>query len=305
MYTHYVPGIALLAAANVMLARRRRWLDAVAIDSLTALSLLPWMAWLIPQLKAWGAHHVGYALTGGAASEFVLKLAFWAMSFTVGEAIPDPALLLGALLVPLVLILAFLGLRRNSELAWLAVPAAAVGFLGVTRWVAYPFIPARMIFCFPLFLTLLISGAATHRRIGRIAMWGMIAASLSGIWCYFYLEGFRNKQYPLPMAEIGERIRAASTGAHAAVLVDSSNSDIIGLRYARAICRSLSRPKIRAPRRRWHAGSPTRPSARSGFSATPTTPHQKGSTRDSLRSSARGCASPLIPARPLRRSNFD
>jgi hypothetical protein len=63
-------------------------------------------------------------------------------------------------------------------------------------------------------------------------MWAMLAASLSGIWCYFHLEGFRNKQYPLPMAEIGARIRAASTSGRAAVLVDSSNSDIIGLRYA-------------------------------------------------------------------------
>jgi Dolichyl-phosphate-mannose-protein mannosyltransferase len=232
IYTHYVPGIGLLAAANLVLARRRRWLDAVAIDALTALALLPWMAWLIPQLKTWGAHHVGYALTGAGASEFVLKLAYWAMSFTMGEAIPDPVLLLGALLVPLVLIVALPGLRRNREVAWLAVAAAAVGFLGVTRWVAYPFIPARMIFCFPLFLTFFIAGAAAHRRAGRIAMWGMIAASLSGIWCYFHLEGFRNKQYPLPMAEIGARIRAGSVAGHAAVLVDSSNSDIIGLRYA-------------------------------------------------------------------------
>jgi len=71
-----------------------------------------------------------------------------------------------------------------------------------------------------------------HRRIGRVAMAGMLAASLSGIWCYFHLEGFRNKQYPLPMAEIGARILAESTAADSAVLVDSSNSDIFGLRYA-------------------------------------------------------------------------
>ncbi|MGA7239395.1 MAG: hypothetical protein WBY44_27175, partial [Bryobacteraceae bacterium] len=209
-----------------------RWRDAAALDGLIVLALLPWMAWLIPQLREWGAHHVGYALTGGMATELVLKLAYWAMSFTMGEAIPDPVLLLGALLVPLVLILAFFGLRRRSELAWLAIPAAAVGFLGVTRWVAYPFIPARMIFCFPLFLTFFIAGAAAHRRVGKIARWGMLAASLSGVWCYFHLEGFRNKQYPLPMAEIGARIRAGSTAGHAAVLVDSSNSDIIGLHYA-------------------------------------------------------------------------
>ena len=232
IYTHYVPGVALIAAANVVLARGGRWRDAAALDGLTALVLLPWMAWLVPQLKAWGAHHVGYALTGGMATELVLKLAYWAMSFTMGEAIPDAALLLGALLVPIVLVLAFFGLRRRGELAWIAIPAAAVGFLGVTRWVAYPFIPARMIFCFPLFLTFFVAGAAAHRRVGSVAQWGMLVASLSGIWCYFHLEGFRNKQYPLQMAEIGARIHAGSTGGREAVLVDSSNSDIIGLHYA-------------------------------------------------------------------------
>jgi uncharacterized membrane protein len=56
MYTHYIPGVALLSAANVVLARRGRWRDATAIDALTALSLLPRRAWLIPQLKAWGSH---------------------------------------------------------------------------------------------------------------------------------------------------------------------------------------------------------------------------------------------------------
>jgi hypothetical protein len=168
MYTHYVPGLALLAAANVVLAQRGRLRDAALIDALTALALLPWMAWLIPQLKAWGAHHVGYALTGGAATEFVLKLAYWAMSFTMGEAIPDPTLLLGVILVPLVLILVFIGGRRQREIAWLAIPATAVGFLGVTRWVAYPFIPARMIFCFPLFLTFFDRwrGSPSARRAG-------------------------------------------------------------------------------------------------------------------------------------------
>src|SRR5581483_9333946 len=152
--------------------------------------------------------------------------------FTMGEAIPDAVLFLGAVLVPMILALALAGAARDREVTWIAVPAAVIGFLGVTRWVAYPFIPARMIFWFPIFLVLFLTGTARYQRLGTVARWGMLAACLSGIWCYFHRDGFRNKQYPLPMAEIAERIRSASDPRQTAVLVDSSNSDIIGLRYA-------------------------------------------------------------------------
>ena len=232
IYTHYVPGIALLAAANVVLARRRRWLDLAALDGLTAFALAPWLAWMIPQLEVWGAHHVAYALTGGAGTEIALKLAYWAMSFTMGEAIPDSVLIPGTVLVPAVLALTLAGAGKSRDAAWLGVPAVIVGFLGVTRWVAYPFIPARMIFCFPIFMAFFIGGAARYRVAGRVALCAMLAVSLSGIWCYFHLIGFRNKQYPLPMREIASRILSGLRDGRTTVLVDSSNSDIIGLRYA-------------------------------------------------------------------------
>jgi hypothetical protein len=227
-----VPGAALLTAANVALLRRGRWRDAAAVDTLCALAMAPWMVWLIPQLQTWSSHHVSYALTGGAATEIVLKLAYWSMSFTLGEAIADPVLISGAIIVPLTLLLALAGARRNGELALIALAAAAVGFLGVTKWVAYPFIPARMIFFFPLFLTFFTEGAVSHRRVGTISFLALLITSLSGIWCYFHLQGFRNKQYPLPMDQIATRIRTTSDLLHPAILVDESNSDIIGLRFA-------------------------------------------------------------------------
>lgn len=232
MYTHYVPGVALAAAANVVLARRRRWRDAAALDALLALALAPWLAELIPQLQVWSAHRVPYTLTGALITEIALKLAYWGMSFTLGEAIPDAVLIAGAVAVPLVLALVFDATRHKREIAWLALPAAAIGFLGVTRWVSYPFIPARMIFCFPLFLWLFVEGSALHRRLGCVARGAMLAVSLCGLWSYFHLIGFRNLQYPLPMRDIAARILAARSSGPSEILVDSTNSDVFGLQYA-------------------------------------------------------------------------
>lgn len=229
LYTHYIPGIALAGAANVALLRRGRWRDAAGLDLAALAALAPWMAWLIPQLAMWSVHHVPYSLTGGIITETVLKLGYWAMSFSLGEAIPDAMLAAGAAIVAAVLWLLFLGWRRDRELRWLALTAAAIGFLGVTRWVSYPFVPARMIFLYPLFLIFAMMGAAQYRKFGSALVAAILLASIAGVWCYFHLEGFRNKEYPMPMDEIAARIRASGSRA---VLVDATNSDAIGLQYA-------------------------------------------------------------------------
>jgi len=93
-------------------------------------------------------------------------------------------------------------------------------------------VPARMIFLFPLFLMLLISGAAVHRRLGPVVVGAMLALSVCGIWSYFHKTGFRNKQYPIPMVEIAGSMERQSNPGNSVVLVDSANSDPLALRYA-------------------------------------------------------------------------
>ena len=171
-------------------------------------------------------------VTGAMLSEIPVKLAFWAMSFVMGEAVPDVVLVLGCLVLPLAGALALSGARRDRELLWIAAPAAVIGFIGVARWVSYPFIPARMLFVFPFFLLLFLTGAMAHRRAGRLAAAAMLALSVSGVWCYFHKTGFRNKEYPLPIREIAAHIRQSSTAADSAILVDSANSDPTAMEYA-------------------------------------------------------------------------
>jgi hypothetical protein len=113
---------------------------------------------------------------------------------------------------------------------------AAIGFIGVARWVSYPFMPARMLFVLPFFLLLVAQGATqgsvASRRWGSLAVAAMLLLSLSGIWCYFHKTGFRNKQYPLPIQQIADRILRDSRAVDSRILVDSTNSDPIALLYA-------------------------------------------------------------------------
>ncbi|MGA2725394.1 MAG: glycosyltransferase family 39 protein [Bryobacteraceae bacterium] len=232
LYTHYVPGLAMLATANLALLRKRRFRDAIGMDTLLALAYLPWMGRLAASLGSWGTHTGTYMVTGAMLSEIPVKLAFWAMSFAMGEAVPDMVLMLGSVVLLLAGTLALSGARRERELVWIAAPAASIGFVGVARWVSYPFIPARMLFVFPFLLLLFVAGATAHRRAGALAVIAMLALSVSGVWCYFHKTGFRNKQYPLPIREIASYIRQSSTAADSAILVDSINSDPNAMEYA-------------------------------------------------------------------------
>ena len=232
LYTHYVPGLALLATANIALLRKRRFRDAIGIDALVALSYLPWIARLAASLGSWGARTQTYMVTGAMLWEIPAKLAFWAVSFVMGEAVPDVVLVLGGLVMLLAGVLALAGARREREVVWIAAPAAVIGFIGVARWVSYPFIPARMLFVFPFFLLLFLTGAVAHRRVGALAVTSMLALSVSGVWCYFHKTDFRNKEYAVPIQEIAAHIRQSSTAADSAILVDSANSDPSAMEYA-------------------------------------------------------------------------
>jgi hypothetical protein len=232
LYTHYVVGIALIAAANLVLFYRRRWRPALAIDCAVAIAYLPWIWRLAASLASWGTNSRSYALSGSRILEVPVKFAYWSMSFLMGEAVPDAVLVLGALALPLVAFVAWHGARRNPEFAWVAATLAAIGFIGVARWVSYPFVPARMLFVLPFFLLLVAQGAGACRRWGDFAVAAMLLLSLSGIWSYFHKTGFRNKQYPLPIQQIAGRILRDSRDVDSAILVDSTNSDPIALLYA-------------------------------------------------------------------------
>jgi len=230
-YTHYVPGLALLTIANAAALAKRRWRDLALMDAAIAIGLAPWAWWMVRSLGAWSRHDTSYAVVGGA-TQTLLKLGYWAMSFSMGEAAPDAVLVAVVLLAPIFAWVALAGTGRaerpfSGRLAVITAGLALIGFIGVARWVSYPFVPARLLFLLPLVLILLGAGAAARRRAGPIAIAALVAIALTGDWCYFHRIGFRNKQYPMPIREIARLFRP-----DAGVLIDSVNSDPVAMEYA-------------------------------------------------------------------------
>jgi hypothetical protein len=239
LYTHYVPGLALLVVANLVLAYRRVWVPLLAINTVIAVGYAPWILRLAASLSTWGRHETAYSATGTALLELALKLGYWAMSFTMGEAVPDPVLLLGGVVLLLAVGLVVAGGRQYPRTVVLTMVLTLVALIGVVRWVSYPFVPARMLFVLPFFLLLMVAGAGVHRRAGNLALGGMLVLSVSGIWCYFHETGFRNKQYPMPLRQIAGYIEQNSTDGDSVILVDSADSDPVGMEYALGAGRSV------------------------------------------------------------------
>ena len=231
LYTHYVPGLAMLAAANMVLAYRRQWTPLAAVDAAVIGAYAPWIWRLATSIGAWGGHGAGYTLTGNAWLELPVKLGYWAMSFTMGEAVPDLLLVAGAAALAIAVWLMRAGAREYPRTAALAAILTAVGFIGVARWVSYPFVPARMLFVLPFFLLLVVAGAGVHRRAGNFVLGAMLVLSITGAWCYFHKTSFRNKEYPMPLREIAGFLREKSSAQDSVIVIDSANSDPVAMQY--------------------------------------------------------------------------
>ena len=111
--------------------------------------------------------------------------------------------------------------------AWLVVvlPVAIAAYFGAGRWVAFAFVPARLLFLLPFFLLLLVRGAESSRRAGWIVCSAMLLLSAGSISSYFRRADFLNKAYVLPYSQIAGVINRGSADRRAVVVADVSNTD--------------------------------------------------------------------------------
>jgi hypothetical protein len=231
LYTHYLPGAsvaAAIAAIAVWRAIRRRdtgFVSGLAVVSALALALYtPWLLVLRSALTSWGSHDEFYSLTSSRAGDQILKIAYWFGSFTFGETMPA-AVLIAALAVALpVGWLLWRGLGSAPEWLPLAAAAALIGFLGASRWVTYPFIPARLLFSFPFFLLLLVRGRERWPRAGAAACAAMAVLSLVSLTSYYRKADFINKGYAAPFDQMAALVDQNSTSG-GLVAIDAYNTD--------------------------------------------------------------------------------
>ncbi len=233
LYTHYVPGLALLGAFLLTTWRRLGWRRVCAFAGAVAAGYLPWLLTLTGALRRWGeasGSSSNYTLSGSAVLEQPVKIAFGVVSLTIGESFAVASLALVPVLAVLALRGAWLGFRR-STVPLLLVLAAAAGYVGVARWVSYPFIPARLLWLLP-FVCLAVAVGLNRRPLAlrRAIAAAVLASYLSSAWLYFRKENYLNLGYSAPLREIaGQLDRGTAPGE--VILFDTFNTDAACLRH--------------------------------------------------------------------------
>ena len=235
LYTHYSPGAAVAGAIVVVaIWRAVRQRDTGPIRGLAVVSALavvlyaPWLMVLRAAVTSWGSHDDFYSLAATRAGDQVLKIAYWFGCFTFGETIPVAVVVAGLAVAPAVGWLLWRGLRSVPEWLPLAAASTVIGFLGATRWVTYPFMPARMLFSFPFFLLLLVRGRERWPKAGAATCAAMAVLALASLTSYYRKADFINKGYAAPLDEMAALVNRDAT-AGALVAIDAFNTDAVPL----------------------------------------------------------------------------
>jgi mannosyltransferase len=233
LYTHYVPGIAVWAGANLLLFRsaRERPSRLLAGNLIVLAAYLPWLLTLASVLTVWRDKPGLLLLTRNSLLEAGVKLAYWVFSFFYGEAIPVWMLPVTALLAIPVAWLLWTGARVTRAWFLPAAVTALIGFAGVAGWVTYAFGPARLLFLLPLALLAIAAGAYRASRAGGMIAAAVLAANVIGISSYFQARDLLNIGYLAPMDRIAQDIVRSSSPADTLVLVDGPNLSGVVLEY--------------------------------------------------------------------------
>jgi hypothetical protein len=237
LYTHYVPGIAAWAGANVLLllsnvsSAREKPGRLVLGNAIVLAAYLPWLVTLTSVLETWRAKPGLLLLTSNSLLESSVKLAYWAFSFFYGEAIPVWMLQVTALLAIPIAWLLWTGARAARSWLTPAAVTALIGFAGVAGWVSYAFVPARLLFLLPLALLAIAAGVRYSPRAGSVIAGVLLAANLVGIGSYFQARDLLNIGYLAPLDRIALDIAGSSAPADTIVLVDGPNLSGVVLDY--------------------------------------------------------------------------
>ncbi len=228
LYTHYVPGLAVLAGFALVGWHSVGVRRAAGFALMVVAAFIPWVTGLIGAVRWWGAADrftAHYAVSNNLVLEHIVKAGFGLVSLTIGESFLGVSLLLA----PVMLALAFLGVRIPQVSRWfvaLLIVAAAIGYFAVAWWDSYPFIPARMLWLLPFLSMAVALGISELRRpaIQSAVILAILLSFVSSDLLYFRRENFLNPGYAAPLREIaGTLNRQADPGD--LILVDAYNTD--------------------------------------------------------------------------------
>ena len=231
LWVHYLPGIAITAAAGLVLAsgwlqqkERERVRSLLFALLVTTVLYAPWLPTLARAVSQVPRREV-YSLAQGYVLETFVKLVYWFTSFTYGEAFPAWAILLGLLAGPGVIWLLWLGWQNRFGWLPLTLTVACIGYAGASAWVTFAFVGARLLFLLPFYLLWLLRGRRNSPKLGSVVCLAILTVSAGSLTSYFQKEGFLNHGYLVPFREIADHIRDQSQARKAVVLIDGYNTD--------------------------------------------------------------------------------
>ena len=228
LYTHYLPGLAIAIAVGVTIASRTKRLQPTPVTVLgasiliVALLYLPWLVTLRSGIARWVSSSP-YQV-GNLYYDQLARLAYWFVSFSFGETISTPGIVLAAALTPVVLFALYRAVRSQPEWLGLLAVASVIGYIGISRWSGFPFTPSHMLFVLPFFVLLLVKGIDTSYKHASAIFACLLAIYVLADYSYFTRSGFLNKAYCVPYEEMATRIRSGSGTSGAVLFVDAYSS---------------------------------------------------------------------------------
>ncbi|MBI3667454.1 MAG: hypothetical protein HY236_14715 [Acidobacteria bacterium] len=223
LYTHYLPGLGVVAGTAFLGLWRRQWRHVATLAAI-ALAYAPWLAALI-QTSHVVAHAKAYRLSAGALTEHLLKLGYAFVDFNFGETIPPWAMVVAALLLPIILWTLWKAWKRTVHPPALFLAVATVGYFGAASWVAFAFVGARLLFLVPFYYLFLLRGLDARRWHGALTYTGLLLVSCGGLGSYYRGQDFLNKGYLVDFGAIARTLRQNAQDEPALVLLDRQISD--------------------------------------------------------------------------------
>jgi hypothetical protein len=229
-YTHYLPGVAIHSSVCISLLYKIRGGDkrapAIALvgsSLLIGFLYLPWISAFYSAIRDWQSVSQVYRV-GNLFVDQAVRITYWIVSFTVGEAVSTPVLVLGALLIPVAAYSLWRAMAAKPEWLPLLAVSCLVAYVGADRWSGYPFTSLRMLFALPFFLLLLVRGFEGTPQRGAV-----LCAAFAVLYCaadvaYFTKTGYLNQGYCSPYKEMAAVINDNSPQSGAVVVVDGLNS---------------------------------------------------------------------------------
>jgi hypothetical protein len=218
LYSHYLPGLAVVGAVAALSGWRREWIRWRALGWI-ALAYLPWIATLY-QTAGMVAAAKPYWLGANWIVENTLKLGYVFVAFQFGESTPPWALALGVLLLPALGAALWRAWRFHPHPPTLFVWLAAMGYFIAASWVSFAFVGARLLFLLPFYYLYLVQGLELRRARGVLVYAALLVIAAAGLHSYYRQRDFLNKGYLVDFDQVARLVHERTGRKTAVVLLD-------------------------------------------------------------------------------------